>query len=107
MNDLAVRIKNLIQSGQVRVSEHGYDELSEDRLTAREIVTGAAFGILVEEYPDYPKGPCVLMLQRDGRGMPVHAVWGIPKGHDAPAVLVTAYRPDRELWGETFTRREP
>ena len=27
-------------------------------------------------------------------GEPIHVVWGIPKGHDKPVVLVTAYRPD-------------
>jgi predicted nucleic acid-binding protein len=25
----------------------------------------------------------------------------------APAVLVTAYRPDPDLWNEDFTRRKP
>ena len=107
MADLADRIKNLIQSGAVRVSEHGYDELTDDDLTAREVVQGAVSGIEVEEYPDYPKGPCVLMLQRDTGGQPVHVVWGIPKGHDKPAVLVTAYRPDPARWDEAFTRRKP
>ena len=36
----------------------------------------------------------------------LHVVWGIPKGHDGPAVLVTAYRPDPKRWNETFTERK-
>lgn len=39
-------------------------------------------------------------------GMPIHVVWGIPKGCDKPAVLVTAYRPDPGRWDETFTKRK-
>jgi len=32
-------------------------------------------------------------------------VWGIPKGAFSPAVLVTAYRPDADLWTADFLRR--
>lgn len=89
----------------IRISEHGYDELSHDGLTAKGIVEGVPGAILVEDYPDYPKGACVLVLQRDKEGRPVHVVRGIPKGQSQPA-LVTAYRPDPNLWDETFTRRK-
>ena len=35
----------------------------------------------------------------------IHVVWGIPKGHSEPAVLVTAYRPNLEQWQDGFIRR--
>jgi hypothetical protein len=41
-------------------------------LTAREILAGVAEAIVVEEYPIYPKCPCVLVLQRDANGEPIH-----------------------------------
>lgn len=89
----------------MRISEHGYDELMEDDLTVGELLDGIAHATLVEEYPQFQKGPCVLLLQNDHLGKPVHVVWGIPKGHDEPAVLVTAYRPDPKRWDEGFMRR--
>ena len=89
----------------MRVSEHGYDELSADGLLARDIVEGITNAVVVEDYPDFPKGPCVLVLQKDQEDRPVHVVWGIPKGHAGPAVLVTAYRPDPERWENDFLRR--
>ncbi|MBN2208331.1 MAG: DUF4258 domain-containing protein [Candidatus Coatesbacteria bacterium] len=105
MADLLRQIDNLVSAGEARISEHGYDELSEDGLTARELLAGVANAAIIEEYPDYPKGPCILLLQQDRSGKPVHVVWGIPKGYDKPAVLVTAYRPDPERWDKSFLRR--
>ena len=92
------RIQELAQRGEVRISEHGYDELAEDELYVDELVVGLGEAVLIEDYPVYGKGPCVLVLQRDAQGKPVHVVWGIPKNLTAPAVLVTAYRPDTRRW---------
>ena len=105
MDELFKKIRALINDGKVLISEHGYDELAEDGLTAREILDGVNSGIIGESYPDYPKGPCVLFLQQGRSGYLVHVVWGIPKGYAKPAVLVTAYRPDPERWDENFSKR--
>jgi hypothetical protein len=105
LSDFAEKVCALIHAGDVRISEHGYDELAEDGLAAREVVGGVSGAVVIEEYPNFPKGPCVLFLQKDRTGAPVHVVWGVPKGHDKPVVLVTAYRPDPGRWDETFTRR--
>ena len=99
------RLRDLAARGEVRISEHGYDELAADSLMAREVVEGVADAAVIEDYPDYGKGPCVLVLQRDRGGLPVHVVWGVPTGHNTPAVLVTAYRPDPDRWDADFRRR--
>lgn len=105
MSAILAAIRNLIERGNVRISEHGYDELAEDGLTVTEILDGTAGAREIEDYPDFPKGPAVLVLQFDGAGQPIHSVWGIPKGHDRPAALVTAYRPDPARWNAAFTER--
>ncbi len=61
---------------------------------------------MVENYQEYPKGPCILLLQEDSNGDPIHVVWGIPKGSNSPEVLVTAYRPDPDIWFEDFMRKK-
>ena len=79
--------------------------MADDDILLDGAVRGFEHAELVENYPDFPKGPCVLVLQHDSRGEPIHVVWGIPKGQPAPAVLVTAYRPDPSSWSADFLRR--
>jgi hypothetical protein len=99
------QIVDLVKRDEVRVSEHGYDELAADEIFVRDLIKGISRAKVVEEYPGYSKGPCMLVLQMDREGKPVHVVWDIPKGESGPAVLVTAYRPDPAIWAGDFMRR--
>lgn len=105
MIEFVEKVRTLVRNGDVRISEHGYDELAEDGLTVRDVINSISEALVVEEYANYPKGPCILLLQKDKIGEPIHVVWGIPKGYDKPAVLITAYRPDPERWDHSLTRR--
>jgi hypothetical protein len=98
-------VQRLVAAGEVRISEHGYDELANDGIAVRDILEGVSSAAVVEDYPTFGKGPAVLVLESDAQGKPVHVVWGIPKGHTSPAVLVTAYRPDPGGWSADFLRR--
>ena len=99
------RVIQLVRQGEARVSVHGYDEMAADDIRVRDVVEGVEDAIVVEDYPHYAKGPCVLVLQHDRAGQPIHIVWGIPSGHTSPAVVVTAYRPNAQDWDEHFLRR--
>lgn len=105
MSETFALIQGLVASGEVRISEHGYDELAEDGISVSEILAGVVAGTVVEDYPAYLKGPSVLVLQLDGAGQAIHVVWGIPIGFKSPAVLVTAYRPDPARWDDRFMER--
>jgi hypothetical protein len=99
------KIRKLVNQKEVLISSHGYEEVTYDRIALRDILAGVNEAVVVEDYPEYPKGSCVLVLQRDAREDPIHVVWGIPRGKSSPAVLVTAYRPDPNLWSADFLRR--
>jgi len=106
MSETLRRLVDLVRSGDIWISAHGYEELAEEGILAREAIEGVGAAIVIEDYPGYPKGPCVLVLQRDRTGSAIHVVWGLPAGQKRPAVLVTAYRPDPARWTDDFLRRK-
>ena len=105
MSDTFYSIRTLISKDDVRISEHGYDQLADDGLLARELIEGVEAAEVIEDYPNYSKGLCILVLQQTKDGRPVHAVWGLPSDHINPAVLITAYLSDPEKWEPGFKRR--
>lgn len=105
MSKTLERVRALVARGDVRVSLHGYEELAADGIRVRDVIDGLNTAVVVEDYPDYPKGPCVLALEHDRSNQPIHVVWGIPAGRDSPAVVVTAYRPDPAKWDDTWQKR--
>jgi hypothetical protein len=107
MSDILSKVRALIDLGKVEVSLHAAKALIDDGLLIEPLILAFVRGVVVESYPNYHKGPCVLVLQDDEFGMPVHLLWGIPKGETEPAVLITAYRPDPERWTSDFKERRP
>ena len=95
----------LIAKGDILISSHGYDELADDGIMVRDVLYAIDSAVVLEDYPEFGKGPSVLLLQQDRDGVPIHTVWGIPKGKERPAVLITAYRPDPDKWSDDFKRR--
>jgi hypothetical protein len=102
MTETFRRIQTLVLAGDVRVSDHGFEELAKDAIFVEDLVTDIMTSVLVEDYPDRFR---VLTLQEDGRGRPVHVVWALPPEQRRPAILVTAYRPDPTLWENEFRQR--
>ena len=105
-SDTFEKVKTLIAKGEVVISSHGYDELAEDGILVEEILASVTAAEVIEDYPDFAKGPCCLVLHYDDPMRPIHVVWGIARGSDTTAVLITAYRPDAKRWSDDFKRRK-
>ena len=105
MSDVFARVQALAAIGEIEASLHGSRELAADGILLDEVLAGLGQAVVVEDYPTYAKGPSVLVLQHDASGRPIHVLWGIAKGRDRPAVLITAYRPDPLRWSADFLKR--
>lgn len=73
----AEAVKKLVAAQEVRISEHGYDEIAADGIYVRDVLAGVGEATFVEDYPASPKGRAVLVLQFDNDARPIQ--WGIPK----------------------------
>ena len=71
MSETFKQICHLVHINSVRLSEHGYNELIADNIFARDVIGTVQEGVVVEDYPEYPKGPCVLVLQKDSENQRV------------------------------------
>jgi hypothetical protein len=58
MSETLARIRTLILENSVRISEHGYDELADDDLSAREIIEGVDAASTIEDYPTFQGLAC-------------------------------------------------
>ncbi|MBR0555565.1 DUF4258 domain-containing protein [Ciceribacter sp. L1K23] len=105
MSETFHQVVSLVAKSQYLVSLHALSKMLDENILLGSIVEGISLGRLVEDYPEYHKGPAVLVLQPDENGLPIHTVWGLPKGKSEPAVLVTVYRPDPDRWSSDFKRR--
>ena len=105
MGETLAQIKMLAAAGDMLLSLHAYDRLAENGISAGDIETSVAGAVEIEDYPEFHKGPSVLVLQQDRSGQPIHVLWGVRKGTTQPAIVVTAYRPDPSRWTADFRRR--
>jgi hypothetical protein len=65
VSDTLTRVQQLVARQAIRVSDHAYDKLIKDDLFAGELFASVAQAEVVEDYATAPKGPSVLLLQRD------------------------------------------
>ena len=73
-SNIFVLILELIKKNDILISSHGYDELADDNILVSDVLSSVENAIILEEYPEFGKGPCVLLLQTDKKENVIHTV---------------------------------
>lgn len=97
-------IRQAIQAGRVRITDHADEEAEADRLAFDEVYFTVMHGEVIEDYPDDKPFPSCLIYGVTFGGDPVHSVWAY-NNQNRWAVLITVYRPDPRRWINWRTRR--
>lgn len=63
------RVRALVRQDDWRASDHAIQRMAEQDIIGSELADRMEDGIVVEDYPSYHAGPCVLVLHYDERNL--------------------------------------
>ena len=98
-------ITEAIKANRVRITDHADEEADADNLTFDEIYFSVVNGETIEDYPTDKPYPSCLILGYTSDRKPVHSVWAFNE-QNKWSVVITAYRPDPNLWINWRERRK-
>lgn len=96
-------IRDKAAADNFKVRLHALLRSNERGIMPAEIKTALLNAVIVEDYPDDPRGHSCLVWGRTSSGRDLHLVCGIT---DDMLWIVTVYEPNPEAW-ETPERRRP
>ena len=101
-DELAVtaRIREQARARQVKFTVHAHQEMRNDEVTLSELLAMLTGGQVLENYPEYDRGPCCL-VGGQGQGRALHAVCTttLPE-----LVIITVYEPTKPYWDTPYQR---
>jgi hypothetical protein len=100
--DLAA-VRRKVLRGEYAVSFTHTEKLRQRQIKASDIEQAVANGKIIEDYPDDPRGPSLLLFGMAKR-RPLHIVCG--NLDDDEILIVTAYEPNEEEWEDDWTTRK-
>ena len=105
MSETYRHIRILVAAGSWLPTTHALIRMERRNILMAEILMGLETAEIVEDYSQDQRGPSVLTLVKDEAGLPIHALWGIPRNNTSVAHLVTLYRPDPLEWHDDWKTR--
>ena len=98
------QLRALNKAEHIAITEHARRRLVERGISVNDIIRCIDTGEIIRQYEDDTPFPSCLILGASIGGAYIHVV----ASHDSEWIyLITAYRPDADIWGPDYkTRRE-
>lgn len=87
----------------LKCTDHALLRMGERNVTFDDVRGVLEHGVIVEEYPDDPRGPSCLMLGSI-RGRPLHVCAGVAHLPDVREII-TVYEPTLDEWESDYRTR--
>ena len=97
-------IRKKIRAGRYVISFTHTEKVRLRKIEVEEIEEAIFEGIIIEPYPDDPRGPSCLILGFTKESRPLHILCG--KLEEDEILIITAYEPDPEEWGPDWRTRK-
>ncbi len=99
------KIRSLVIEGKYQYSKHAEKEREHDMIYTWELEDALKNCVIIEDYPDDPRGASCLVLGFCG-SKPLHAVCTIKKGPEE-LLLITVYNPSKrpDRWIDNYSKR--
>ena len=88
-------VRALSVAGNINFTRHAVTETSSRGISLAEVSEAIASGEILENYPDYPRGPCCLVNGITAVNRPLHIVCTTAQ---LTLIIVTAYEPRMPKW---------
>jgi len=102
-DELAIveRIKEQTKERIIKFTLHAHQEMRNDEVTVSELMSMLTDCHLLENYPEYDRGPCCLVGGKGIDGRDLHAVCTttLPE-----LVIITVYKPTKPYWETPYKR---
>lgn len=95
-------MRERVERGDYVISFTHTEKLRERKIGAEDIEEAIRNGIIIEDYPDDPRGPSCLILGRSG-GRTLHVVCG--RLEEEQILIITGYEPDPAEWESDWRTR--
>jgi len=102
MNTIFEIIQEQVNNRSIRFTLHAHQKMVAEKISVADLLQALSSAQLLEDYPDYERGPCCLVCGKTKTGRPIHVVCTTTQPE---LLIITIYEPTLPKWIAPFQRR--